>query len=57
MTFDDLLETARLVPTTNEAREAQRRSFVYGNLKIDNDAITRELVDDATRDLDQLQSK
>ena len=40
MTFDDLLETARLVPTTNEAREAQRRSFVYGNLKIDNDAIT-----------------
>ena len=31
---------------TEAQREAQRRSFVYGNTKIENDRITRELVDE-----------
>lgn len=29
-------------------REAQRRSFAYGNTKRANDAVTRELIDEAT---------
>jgi hypothetical protein len=39
---------------TPEQKEAQRRSFVYGNTKIENDAITRDTVDKAA---DQLSSK
>ena len=41
-----LLEAARKVPFTAEEREAQRRSFAYGNAKIENDRITREMVDE-----------
>lgn len=29
------------------SQEAQRRSFAYGNTKLSNEAITRELVDEA----------
>jgi hypothetical protein len=36
---------------TDQEKEAQRRSFVYGNTKIDNDLITRETVDRAAREL------
>ena len=28
-----------------EERQAQRRSFAYGNTKIENDLVTREMVD------------
>lgn len=34
-----------------EEREAQRRSFVYGNTKIDNDNITHAMVDKAAERL------
>lgn len=36
---------------TPEQKEAQRRSFVYGNTKIENDAITRATVDQAADQL------
>ena len=36
---------------TPEQKEAQRRSFVYGNTKIENDAITRDTVDKAAEQL------
>jgi len=39
-----LIEEARRRPFTVEEREAQRRSFAYGNAKIENDRITREMV-------------
>jgi hypothetical protein len=29
---------------TSDQREQQRRSFAYGNTKIENDLITREMV-------------
>lgn len=32
---------------TPAEREAQRRSFAYGNTKLSNDAVTRALVDEA----------
>jgi hypothetical protein len=41
---DVALRSAR--PMSALDLEAQRRSFAYGNSKIDNDSITRELVDE-----------
>ncbi len=43
--LDELLEAARHIEMTDEEREEQRRSFVYGNLNIENPRVTRELVD------------
>ena len=40
-----LIDEARNRPFPQEEREAQRRSFAYGNTKIENDRITRERVD------------
>lgn len=39
-----LIDAARQLRVTPEDREAQRRSFAYGNTKIENDRITREMV-------------
>ncbi|ADW67783.1 hypothetical protein [Granulicella tundricola] len=39
-----LIESARTRPFPEEEREAQRRSFAYGNTKIENNLITREMV-------------
>lgn len=41
-----LIEEALQIPFTAEEREAQRRSFAYGNTKIENDRITREMIDE-----------
>jgi len=40
-----LIEMARTVQMTAPDQEEQRRSFAYGNTKIENDRITREMVD------------
>ena len=42
----DLLELAKTVEMTEEEKEEQRRDWVYGNTKLSNPAITRELVDE-----------
>jgi hypothetical protein len=44
--LQQLLEAARNRPFLEEEREAQRRSFAYGNAKIENDRVTREMVDE-----------
>ena len=36
---------------TSEETEAQRRSFAYGNAKIDNQNITREMIDKAADEI------
>lgn len=41
-----LLAAALRVPFTAEERQAQRRSFAYGNTKIENDRITRDMIDE-----------
>jgi hypothetical protein len=41
-----LIDAARNRPFSPEVREAQRRSFAYGNAKIENDRITRAMVDE-----------
>ena len=42
-----LLDAARNVRMTSEEREQQRRSFAYGNTKIENDRITKATIDRA----------
>jgi hypothetical protein len=39
-----LIEKARSLRMSTHASEEQRRSFAYGNTKIENDRITREMV-------------
>jgi hypothetical protein len=41
-----LIDAARSRPFSAEDREAQRRSFAYGNTHIENPRITRETVDE-----------
>jgi endonuclease I len=41
-----LIEAARNRPFPPEEREAQRRSFAYGNTHIENPLITREMVNE-----------
>jgi len=49
--FQVLLEHARRVEMTPEHKEAQRRSFAFGNANIENEAVTREMVDEAAEKL------
>lgn len=41
-----LIELARGVHMSEEQRNEQRNSFVYGNTKIENSNVTRELVEE-----------
>ena len=41
-----LIERSRNVEMTPEQETAQRRSFAYGNTKIENDLITRKMIDE-----------
>ena len=41
-----LIDRARKIMMSCAQQEQQRRSFVYGNTKIENDRVTREMVDE-----------
>ncbi len=44
----ELIEAARKAPPmTDDDKEAQRRSFAYGNAHIENERVTRDMVDEA----------
>jgi hypothetical protein len=43
--LESLIAAARLQEFPASEREAQRRSFAYGNTHIENCRITRELID------------
>ena len=47
-----LLDEARNLVMTPEEKEEQRRSFAYGNIKIENPRITREMVDKAADEIE-----
>jgi hypothetical protein len=51
--LDGLIEMARAIRMTPEQAERQRRSFAYGNVKIENDSITWEMVDRAAEQLEK----
>lgn len=45
--LDGLIDSARGVEMTDADRDAQRRSFAYGNGRIANERITWEIIDRA----------
>lgn len=45
--FEKLVEMARKIEMTPTQLREQRRSFVYGNTRIENENVTREMVDEA----------
>lgn len=49
--LERLLEKARTVWMTVAEQEEQRRSFAYGNTRIENDLITRSMIDEAAERL------
>ncbi len=49
--LQELLKRSRAIKMTPEQQAEQRRSFAYGNTKIENDRITREMIDDLDKKL------
>ena len=49
--LQELLDQARKNVPTAQEKEEQRRSFAYGNTKIENSRITREMVDQEAESL------
>jgi hypothetical protein len=49
--FSNLVERARGIKMTSGDQESQRRSFAFGNANIENEAVTREVVDRAAERL------
>lgn len=52
--FDAAVEAARHYVMTPAEREAQRRSFAYGNANIENPDVTRDVIDRAARRLSRV---
>ena len=50
--LEELVERARKIEMTPDQVAAQRKSFAYGNTHIENDRITREMVDEADRKIE-----
>lgn len=49
--LQELIERARKIEMTKEQIAEQRRSFAYGNTHIENEMITREMIDELDRKL------
>ena len=49
--LEKMVEAARSVTATPEEEELQRRSFVFGNVSLGNEGVTREVVEAAAEDL------
>ena len=49
--LEKLLELARHKPVSAEEREAQRRSFAFGNARLSDSRITRDSIEKAALDL------
>lgn len=45
--LSQLLEIAKKIEMTSQEQEQQRRSFAYGNTKIENQDITEEAIEKA----------
>ncbi len=50
--LQELIEAGRRAPFSKDEREAQRRSFAYGNTHIENERITRQMIDEQAALLD-----
>jgi hypothetical protein len=49
--LQQLLDAAKAKPMTEADCETQRRSFAYGNAHIENELVTREMVDEAAKSI------
>jgi len=49
--LQELIDKAKGVKMTAEQREKQRRSFAYGNSKIENNRISRRSINKAAQEL------
>ncbi len=47
-----LVEAARNRPFPEDERQAQRRSFAYGNAKIENDRVTWQMIVEADEEIE-----
>ncbi|MBL8632451.1 MAG: hypothetical protein JNM40_04455 [Myxococcales bacterium] len=54
---DTLLQQAKKTVVSESEREAQRRSFVFGNTKIEFDALTPAVVDEIAEQMAQASEK
>jgi hypothetical protein len=50
-TLEELIERARSVQMSAHHQEEQRRSFAFGSAKIENDDITRDIINEAAERL------
>lgn len=57
ITIHDLVTRARKITMTTYERREQRRSFVYGNTHIENERVTREIVDQVDEQLEKDESE
>jgi hypothetical protein len=51
--LDELIEMARMIRMTPEQAERQRRSFAYGNVKIENDFLPWDTINQAAERLEK----
>jgi hypothetical protein len=51
--LQQILDEAKKIVQTPQEKEEQRRSFAYGNIKIENPRITREMIDREAEALDK----
>jgi len=49
--LERLIAKARTVQMSPQQREEQRRSFAFGNANIENERVTREMIDQAAEQL------
>jgi hypothetical protein len=45
--LQELIDASRTQVMSDYQKEAQRRSFAYGNARIENSRVTKEMVDEA----------
>ena len=45
--IDEIIEKASKIKMSDAEKEEQRRSFAYGNAHIENDRVTKKMVDEA----------
>jgi hypothetical protein len=55
--LEKLVEAAKKRPFPEEERTAQRRSFAYGNARIENDRVTWQMIVEADEQISAHSSK
>jgi hypothetical protein len=51
--LENLLKRAKHVEMTPSEKEAQRKSFAYGNANIENAAVTKDVIEKAAAEIEE----